>query len=71
MLPFEIPEQGVVTIKITNTLGEEIFQETREFAAGKQQLKITNDSWPQGMYYYTIRFGDVQLTKTMLILNKH
>jgi hypothetical protein len=71
IIPFEIPDPGNVTLQITNALGEEMTTQTREFAAGKQQFKITNESWPQGLYYYTIRFGETQLTKTMLILNKH
>lgn len=71
IIPFDIASPGEVTLSITNSLGEEITVLTQNFAAGKQQFKITNRSWPQGLYYYTIRFGDTQLTKTMLILNKH
>jgi hypothetical protein len=71
IIPFEIPETGEVTLEITNALGEKVTTITHEFAAGKQQFKITNDSWVPGLYYYTMRFGDTQLTKTMLILNKH
>lgn len=71
MVPFEIAHEGEVTLTLTNALGEEMTSMTKTFAAGKQQFKITNHSWPQGLYYYTIRFGDTQLTKTMLILNKH
>ncbi|HZV71158.1 MAG TPA: HYR domain-containing protein [Saprospiraceae bacterium] len=70
IIPFVLPEKGEVTISITNALGVEMTAITREFGAGKQQYKITNDSWPAGLYYYSIRFGDFQLTKTMLILNK-
>ena len=71
IIPFEIPETGEVTLEITNALGVKVSTVTQEFAAGKQQFKITNDSWVPGLYYYTIRFEDTQLTKTMLILNKH
>jgi hypothetical protein len=71
VIPFEIAEPGEVSLSITNALGEEMTILTQTFAAGKQQFKITNHSWPQGLYYYTIRSGDTQLTKTMLILNKH
>ncbi|MBK9981725.1 MAG: HYR domain-containing protein [Saprospiraceae bacterium] len=70
IIPFELPEKGDVTISITNALGVEMTSITREFGAGKQQYKITNERWPAGLYYYTLRFGDFQLTKTMLILNK-
>ncbi len=71
VIPFEIGESGIVSLNITNALGVEMTTITQEFAAGKQQFEIKNNSWPQGLYYYTIRFGDTQLTKTMLILNKH
>jgi hypothetical protein len=71
VIPFDIDHAGAVTLSITNSLGEEMTVLTQTFAAGKQQFKITNHSWPQGLYYYTIHFGDTQLTKTMLILNKH
>ena len=70
LIPFELPEAGEVTLSITNAIGEEVTTVVRHFASGKQQMKITNEGWPAGMYYYTLRFGDVQLTKTMLILNK-
>ncbi|MEO7927096.1 MAG: T9SS type A sorting domain-containing protein [Saprospiraceae bacterium] len=70
IIPFELPSRGEVTITITNALGVEMTAVTREFNAGKQQYKITNESWPAGLYYYTLRYGDFQLTKTMLILNK-
>ncbi len=70
VIPFEIPEAGEVNIRITNAMGDEVASITKEFAAGKQQLKITNEDWAPGVYYYTVRFGDAQLTKTMLILNK-
>jgi hypothetical protein len=71
IIPFEIGEPGMVSLSLTNSLGIEMATFAQEFAAGKQQFEIKNDSWPQGLYYYTVRFGDTQLTKTMLILNKH
>jgi hypothetical protein len=71
IIPFEIPYEGEVTLTLTNTIGENVGTITKTFAAGKQQFEITKNSWPAGAYYYTLQFGDVQLTKTMLILNKH
>jgi hypothetical protein len=70
VIPFELPEEGDVILSITNAIGEEVTTIVRHFHSGKQQFKLINDSWPAGMYYYTLRFGDSQLTKTMLILNK-
>jgi hypothetical protein len=70
VIPFELPEEGDVILSITNAIGEEVTSQIRHFHSGKHQFKISNQGWPAGMYYYTLRFGDVQLTKTMLILNK-
>ena len=70
VIPFELPEAGEVSLSITNAIGEEVTSIVRRFHSGKHQLKINNGDWPAGMYYYTLRTGDVQLTKTMLILNK-
>jgi hypothetical protein len=71
VIPFELPEAGEVTVTITSATGETIHTITKEFAAGRQQFKITNENWPAGAYYYTMRLGEIHLTKTMLILNKH
>jgi hypothetical protein len=70
IIPFELPEDGEVTLRITNAIGEEVTSIVRHFHSGMQQYKIINEGWAPGMYYYTLRFGDTQLTKTMLILNK-
>lgn len=70
VIPFELPEAGEVTLSITNAIGEEVTTNVRHFHSGKQQFTIHNEGWPAGLYYYTIRYGDTQLTKTMLILNK-
>ena len=70
VIPFELPEPGEATLSITNAIGEEVTSIVRHFHSGKQQFKINNEGWPAGMYYYTLRFGDIQLTKKMLILNK-
>ena len=71
IIPFESPEPGEVTLQIINALGEKVAETTKEYPSGKQQIKLINQSWPPGLYYYTLRYGDIQLTKTMLILSKH
>ncbi len=70
IIPFILPEAGEATLSITNAIGEEVTSNVRYFSSGQQQFKISNEGWPAGLYYYTLRFGDTQLTKTMLILNK-
>lgn len=70
VIPFDIPEAGEVTISITTAIGVEVTSNVRHFSSGKQQWKIRNEGWAPGLYYYTLRYGDIQLTKTMLILNK-
>lgn len=71
VIPFEIPEASDVTLRVTNTLGEVVYEANATFAAGSNQFVLRNAQWPSGMYYYTLSAGDTQLTKTMLILSKH
>jgi hypothetical protein len=70
VIPFELPEAGEVSIIITNAIGEEVTRIIGHFHSGMHQYKIINEGWAPGLYYYTLRYGDTQLTKTMLILNK-
>lgn len=70
IIPFEVPESGDATLVITDATGREIHRIDQTVVAGKQQFTLRNSSWAPGVYYYTLRFGDTQLTKTMLILEK-
>ena len=66
---FQLPQEGFVTIKVYNSIGEEIktlLNEQKEY--GKYELKFNGDDLPSGMYIYTIRVNDYYASKKMLLI---
>jgi hypothetical protein len=76
---FSIPKEGLVTLKIYNTIGEEIETLINEMKqAGNYKLKLNASSLPSGIYFYRLsvsawpsqdgQAGDFLETKKMILL---
>lgn len=66
---FQLPQEGFVTIKVYNSLGEEIktlLNEKKDY--GKYELKFNGGDLPSGMYIYTIKVNDYFASKKMLLI---
>lgn len=66
---FQLPQEGFVTIKVYNSLGEEIntlLNEKKDY--GKYELKFDGSNLPSGMYIYTIKVNDYYASKKMLLV---
>lgn len=70
VIPFEVPEAGEAILLFTDANGRQVHQVSREVTAGRHEVTLYNPGWPAGIYYYTLRFGETQLTRKMLILDK-
>lgn len=70
VIPFDVPEAGEAALIITDATGRQIHGLSLRVNAGRQQIELSNSGWASGVYYYTLRFGDTQLTRKMLILDK-
>ncbi|HSD62293.1 MAG TPA: T9SS type A sorting domain-containing protein, partial [Ignavibacteriaceae bacterium] len=69
VIRFSIPKPSQVTLKIFNTLGEEI--ETlvnEEKPAGTYELTWNIVNLPSGVYFYRIKAGDFIQTKKMVLM---
>lgn len=68
-LKFEIPESGFVTLKIYTLQGKEIGTPVNgDLSPGKYQIKWNASGLPSGVYYYTLRTGNFNETKRMMLL---
>jgi len=75
-IKFQIPngvEQGLTTtLKVFNTLGEEIFTILNEILQnGSYEVDFNikqNENLPSGIYYYQLRCGNFVETKKMILL---
>ena len=67
-IPFFIPNQGVVQLKIFDTNGKMVLQRRQEFTEGKHTFELQfGQEIPAGMYMYSIQFENQIIRKRMII----
>ena len=68
-IQFQLPQEGFVTIKVYNSLGEEIntlLNEKKDY--GMYELKFDGSDLPSGIYIYTIQVNDYYASRKMVIV---
>ena len=68
-IKYSIPKTSLVTLKIFNTLGEEI--ETlvnEEKTVGTYEVNLNAANLPSGVYFYRLQAGDFVQTRKMILL---
>ena len=66
---FTIPKDGNVTFKVYNMLGEEMAVYMNGFLkAGSYNAEIEAQNWASGTYFYTLKAGDFNETKKMILV---
>jgi hypothetical protein len=69
VISYTLPEAAPVTLRIVNTLGEEVQVLTRAVQqAGSYQIHVEGLSLPSGCYFYTLTAGVYRSTKKMLLV---
>ncbi len=68
-IQFSIPEQGFVSLKVYNTLGQEVATLLNEVkSAGTFQVDFDASKLASGMYVYTLSSGKVNISKKMILM---
>jgi len=66
---FSIPQESFVTVKVFNTLGEEVVTLVNEAkTAGTYNVSFNAKSLTSGIYFYTIKANDFTSTKKMILM---
>jgi peptidoglycan/xylan/chitin deacetylase (PgdA/CDA1 family) len=67
---FTIPTDGYVTLKIYNSLGEEVntLAENEYYTKGAHSLDLNGKFLPSGAYYYRLSSGSYSAVKKMLLI---
>ncbi len=69
MIRFSIPEQGLVTLKVYNLLGEEIATLLNsELKNGTYEVDFNAGNYSSGIYFYTITANNYIATKKMILM---
>jgi hypothetical protein len=68
LIKFEVPADAMVTIKVYDILGKEVFS-VREFKKpGLHEVQFDGSIFASGMYFYTLSSGTFSDTKKMVLL---
>ncbi len=66
---YQIPQDGIVTLKIYDILGAEVATlVNEEKVAGKYEVNFNASSLASGVYLYKIQAGDFISSKKMILL---
>jgi hypothetical protein len=67
-IEFSLPNAGKVVFEVHNLLGNVVFSEQSDFAAGSNHIELDMQSWPAGVYSYSILFNGIRLVKKMVVV---
>ncbi len=67
VIGFSIPTGGQIVFSVTNVLGEIIYTETSDYAPGMHTVLVNTRSMAAGLYYYSITFNQIKLTRKMIV----
>jgi len=69
LIRFSIPEQGLVTLKVYNLLGETVATlVNNELSSGKYEVSFNGAKLSSGIYFYTITTDNFIATKKMILM---
>jgi hypothetical protein len=68
MIPFTTGHDGAVLVRVTNLLGNTVWEKSFDFLpAGDHQAEADLSGNPQGMYIYSVQSGGRQLSRKLII----
>jgi hypothetical protein len=66
---YSIPMESFVTLKVYNTVGEEVMTLANEFKqAGNFEVKFDASNLPSGIYFYELQASDFVQVQKMILL---
>jgi hypothetical protein len=67
VVSFYADKAGVMTERITNMIGSEVYRKATEVRAGENTSLIDRNNLPSGVYFYSISDGKSMMTKRVVI----
>ena len=66
-IPYSVTEPGKVTMELSNAAGQVIYTTEQDAEVGTNYLEISVANLAAGVYYYTLHYKNVVLTKKMVV----
>ncbi|MBX7045437.1 MAG: T9SS type A sorting domain-containing protein [Ignavibacteria bacterium] len=67
-MKFSIPKNGVVKFKVYNSLGKEVFSNSKYFIGGANIIEYYPENLSSGIYFYSVESGNNILTRKMILV---
>lgn len=68
-ISFSLPEQGFVTLKVFNSLGQQVaILVNSELETGSHMISFDASNLPSGTYFYTLQASEKILSKKMILI---
>lgn len=67
VIGFSIPTAGKLTFTLTNVIGQSMMSNTTDYSAGMHSITLNTKDLAPGIYYYSIVFDQIKLTKKMIV----
>ena len=68
VIPFNMADAGVVTLKVMDVTGKVVFVKEGDFTKGYNEFKLTRNDLPSsGVMYYSVETGANTVTKKMIL----
>jgi len=68
-ISFSLPKSAFLTLKVYNTLGQEVASLVNgEAAIGRHEVRRDAGNMPSGVYFYQLRAGEFQQMQKMMLM---
>lgn len=67
VITYLVPDFGKATLNVYSAMGQLLYTESQDASMGQNQIELNTSDFAAGVYYYTLNFKDVSLTKKMVI----
>lgn len=66
-IAYKLPEAGTTTLNIYSAAGQLLYSDSQDALEGENHYDVNTSNLAAGIYFYTLRFKDIVLTKKMVI----
>ena len=71
LIEFSLPNSGKVVFEIRNLHGNVVYKEEKVYEDGRQMIELNTSSWPAGMYFYSLEYEQIRLSKKMILIKNY
>ena len=67
-IPYEIPEAGVLTLRVMGLNGQVLYREEVEAEAGSGDIRVNLSDLAAGVYYYSVEYRGERVVRKMNVV---